>query len=520
MKVNSPTAIKESVKPNLSGRNIRETSKNDSSKEINFFHKLLILAKTPVEERRINNLQLWSALTPIILGPLALIGLLSSNHLRDPNFKDSDDPKSWKTKFVKFMGKAYQPLFELLTINNLIISTLRQTPARMLTYLCLALYNPVAWKNEWSMIDIVQSLKMKKAELQIKKALLSSYALKEEEKEELRKQVVLIETEISDLKQKAADLNAKIGFFGRVLYNVIMMFSFAYYFPETSRTCQYETEKQEGKVGKFTGTIPSGYTWDHFLNGHKGKSDKYTTDTYLKELSRRFKLEFIDCPREILKEFWTNLVDPKRAQGTLWGKNSVAEDQISKEGNTFLNRWRIRLSAGLLPSLLNLGNIFARVGIISSSLIAMSQYGMSVFNRDSSFDTNTQFEEFKADEANPLGKTAVKLSNSLIWDARMLSGISGLMIAFNPAFQGGSGVPAVWCQGLGGGLSIASALAGSNKSFSSLDLTLQFISTIFFFLGGAFTNLNSGMDKNKELFHRKLKNNIVEFSHNRSLSKT
>jgi hypothetical protein len=457
---------------------------------------MLVLAKTPAKVREINNVQFWSAVTPIMVGPLTLLALMASNILKDPQSKMPKE-KFW-ANFIEFLGKSYQPLFQALTLNNLIISLLQASPARALTYISLAVANFFSMQNEWSLIEISKKLCKLDAEISKLETQLAHLNSNDEKTRQLKKEIQNYLEELYNeedyLYKQGSKLHAQIGFFGRVIYNSLMMFSFLFFLPQTSRTCRYETEKDPLKQGQFVGQLPQGFKWDNILNGNPGPEGHIaTTPPYFELLMKRAKLEFWDCPKEVIKEFFSNLGDLGRAQGTLWGRNNAAEKLVreanEKGGNPLLNRYRIRLASGLGPSLLTLFNVFARFGIIGTSLVAASQLGMAVFNRGSPFDEKSHLENVIQDEKNPTGKMFLDMSNSLIWNARMLSGISGLLTSFNPSFLAMSGYPSMIVNAIGSGLTSLSALAGSNPQLASVDLFLQFAGSIFLFLTGGLSNL-------------------------------
>ena len=450
------------------------------TKEPNFFRQLWIVAKSPVEKSGINRVQLGTSVAPVFLGPLALIGLLCANFLKDPDSKPPEDP-FWNNA-LQFAGKAYQPLFQLLTLNNIGIALLLASPARLLTYTGLAVANMFAWHDDWKLIDICNNIR--KVDKQIDKLEEQQKAAGNDPQtlESLKAALEELYKQEDDLYASGEDVHTRVSFFGRVIFNFLMAFSFLFYLPLLSRSCRYEPVKDSTKKGEFTGQFTAGFTWKDFWHGHKGDTEMSTTPPYLQLFKERFDNEFIKCPKAVWKEFWANMSDLKRAQGTLWGRNDFVEEQIKKAkgGNNLFNRWRMRLSNGLSPSVLNLANTFVRLGIIGASLGAIGLGGMKALQSSSSpFKSDAS----NAQEDNELLDGLVDASGAMVWGGRMLSGISGLLIAFNQGFIKTSGMPAMCCQGIGSGLTLASAFAGTNPKLSALDLFLQFSGSIFLFLG-------------------------------------
>ncbi|MDX1921311.1 MAG: hypothetical protein SFU25_11335 [Candidatus Caenarcaniphilales bacterium] len=500
-------ATKEVVKP---VQTAKTTDKNISKEgPINFFRNLFILAKTPAEERKIPNPHLWTALINLTLSIPSIGTLLCANFLKDPDSKMPPSDSFWN-KFLEICGKAYQPLFEIITISNFLISLLRISPSRNITYGALSIYNLFAWHEDWQMIDNTQEIRKIKQEIKVQKELLSSnsYKLSEAERTQILYQISQLESKLNSLKHKTSELHSKMGFMGRVIYNWLMCFSFLYYLPEIAGSCRFG-EMPEGKAGKYTGRIPSGNTIKDLLKGFKGNDEIHTTESYWKEWKKRLWQEFVGCPSGIVRECFEDFVDPTKALG-----NKVRiEDVVKRETESIQNpawkvirSWSIRLSKGPTTSLLNLGNAGIRFSIPIFALIALAQLGINVFNRNSPYDLNTELEDFQQDRANPLGKVSLNTSNSLVTISRFLSGWSGLMIAFDPFFQINSGPASMWSQGIGGGLSLISAVVGQIPGLSTMDLTFQFASSLFLFNSASLFNLYQGMKKNGGLFERKIYN--------------
>jgi hypothetical protein len=125
-----------------------------------------------------------------------------------------------------------------------------------------------------------------------------------------------------------------------------------------------------------------------------------------------------------------------------------------------------------------------------------------VFNRNSIFDASSKYEVQNAEEAHPIGKIANDASGFLIGNARMLSGVSGMMIALHPSFRAGSGPLASSLHGLGSGLALVSALAGGNKNLASFDIFCQFLGSIVLFTSAGLANIHSGLRQNREFIRK------------------
>ncbi|MDJ0625079.1 MAG: hypothetical protein QNJ31_01775 [Candidatus Caenarcaniphilales bacterium] len=502
----SITKVKEKIPtPQKSGKKAFDLKKGPGK----FIQELVILAKAKPKEREINHVQFLTSVMPIVIGPLTLIALMCSNFMRDPNAKLPQS--NLLKKALKIAAKSYQPLFELLTLNNIAIAVLLASPARLLTYLGLGVLNIFAMKDEWSMIDIVSKIRSNKVLLKEKKELLETLKLNDDEKQKLAQEIDELKKQLKVFNQQGADLHAKVGFFGRVIYNAIMLMSFLYYLPNISSSTRYGKLPRDLRfndkdlVGPYKAQQTQGFTSDDFWKGHKSNTPYKNTPGFWQLLKNKFRLELDfftskGCPNRVIAETCENLIHPENAQGTLWGRNPEVEKMFDKKSKEYkpnldnaVGKWRVRASSGLLPSTLNLMNVIARFGIIASSLVAVTQFGMNVFNRGSPFDSETKYQEFLDDESKPVGKSALNFSNAMIWNARMLSGVSGLLIAFNPAFAV-SGAPALFCQGLGSGLSIASAIAGTIPGLSSVDLFTQFASSLVLWQGSALSNLTQKIE--------------------------
>ncbi len=465
-----------------------------------FARKLWILARTSQKDREISHFQFATSLVPIFLGPIGIASLLSSNYIKNPYSKMPDSP--FLTGTIQSLGQAFPLIFQALTFNNIGIAINWASPSRLITYVSLAIANIFNGKREKKLFEIANQIR--EINQSIEKLPPNSAETKEQ-----------LEAQIKALSEEAGKLNAQVGFFGRVLYNIIMLPSFLCYLPYISGTTRFGRVSKEGEIGPYTGQITQGYTFSHLINGYK--DGKNPTPSWIKLLFTNGKKEF-QCWIKSLKEAFEDIKDPTVSQGTIWGGNQRVEDFLKnnpKWKNSTFKRWGARLSGGLLPSTLNSLNIIMRLGIIAFSLGAVSQLGLGIFNKNSVFDLKNKTEQDNSSQStskNAFGESLLGISNFFVGSARQLSGISGLLIAANPSFAV-SGSSAILCQGTGSALSMLAAFAGGIKGVpASFDNSIQFMSSLFFWLGSGMSVLTPRMEKGKahEVIERVLNNRGLE----------
>jgi len=458
---------------------------------------------------------------PVVMGAVGLPALMASNYLRDPSSKMPDDP-FWN-KALTWFGKSFQVLFEILTLNNIVLAAFLATPSRFITYGLLAIANAYFGQFEWKQIDLCNAIREKNKEIQdVRDNIAHLKTTQSSEKKQLETTLKQLIEEKRELYDNLDDAEAQSNFFARVLMNIIMAFSFGYFNTHTSTSTKFgnldhidpEIDSAE-KIGPYKARHTNGFTWEHFWNGYpNGKTPAQKAPPWPKLMLENGKKEW-DTFWAGCKNVVDGFIDPKKnTQGTLWGQNKVVEKRLKEVGDTFFNRWRVRLSGGLMPMALNNLNIIARFAIAGLAGGAISLLGMSAYNKERPYDPdlevpqNNDNDETSSEEDKSIttGEALLDGSKSLIWWGRMLSGVSGLLLTFNPPFLKVSGVPSMAVNGTASALSIVSALAGGIPGLATVDIFAQFLSTISFNAASGLSSLNRQLSKDhiKKLIDREL----------------
>jgi hypothetical protein len=478
-----------------------------------YLRKLAILAKAPVAKREISNVQLTTATLPILLGMMGLPTLLCSNYLRDVNAQPINNP--FIKSLVNWAGKSFQVIFELLTLNQIAINVQLAAPGRLITYVLLALANPYFGQFEWKSIDLTNELRDINSGIKsVKRQLSLLYRTTPDDPQiaGLESRLDKLQAKQKQIFNKLEECKAKTNFFVRVLMNFIMAFSFASFGPHISSSTQFGElypkpgEKYKETMGPFKGQLPQGYTWKDFWNGHKGNTEVETTPPYL-ELLKRNAVKELKCFKQGFIEFFNDMADPAKSQKTFTGGNAHVEADVTEanknETNRFIrtcNRWRIRASGGLAPLVLNNFNMMLRLGLFAASLGAISQGGMKVFNQQPVLNDKTLFDPdvYNNDEQKELnwfGQLCNNVSDSGIFWARLISGVSGVLIAFNPAYLKTTGVAAQATYALGAALTSGSAFTGGMPQMKILDISMQLLGTTTLGMATGLANVNKELAK-------------------------
>ncbi|MDX1917898.1 MAG: hypothetical protein SFT81_01965 [Candidatus Caenarcaniphilales bacterium] len=325
---------------------------------------------------------LVTALLPVLLAPIGLPGIFNSDLLKDPRHHHGE---GLLARFGRWTGEIFPEVFDLYMLNNFAQAAVWASPSKILSY---GIALPFTFQNGF------RNHRLTKIADQIRRL---REKLEEVDPKDLHMQAV-IQAQIDHLMKEGADLNAKIGFFGKAIYTALLIPTFVAILPFISRFTRHCNGKELYHIRPA----------ESFQNPKK----------YFELLFSNGKKE-LECLKNSLGEFG------KLGEINYAKINSVPVQEKAKMG--LFDQAMHHFSAGFLPSALQLTNIALRIMAISGFGLTLAKGGLTPFNDHSPYDSSP------ADQKKP--KDGIhSLSDQLLSICLFISGMGGLLTGMNRSF--------------------------------------------------------------------------------------
>ncbi len=476
------------------------------------------------EESGANPVQKLLPLALIGVGVPALPALLFKNWVSTANAKLPDDP-FW-ADIVSKLAYAFDPLFQAITIINLIISLLTPSPGRAITYGLLALANHfIAAPNNKKSLDNGVALRAINTEIQSLADELKTPNLTHERKEQIMVRLGELYKKEAEINKSNKAVQAWVQFFGNSIFNFIMSFSFLALIPTLSKSCRYTRVEKYNRESRYDkDNWPINFYAEHDLKkiifGGAKNWDERKLGSYPKVFFEQLKIE-IRSFKEVLLELKEGILNGERFQGTPFGRNKRVEEGVSeekveglridglkyalkqkeqklgrnlKEGELAWFLWTNRLSQGLFPAATTAINAATRLSIFISALTAFFTLGIEAFAPKSNTVNNPSNSTLNGltTQQNFVGNTALALTSGLTNVSRGLSAGTSIISSFNKDLLHFNGSVSGGFLGFGGLFSGLAMLADKGFNQPGIGLTLQFISSLLLWLSTGIGVTNRG----------------------------